>query len=350
MTRARDVASHSLFDSENRVINGAFDFWQRGVSGTALGYVAADRWRNVGNAGTNTQSRQNFNVGDKLGINCPQHFLRQTTTGTSGVGDFAITTQRIENVRTYAGETITVLGWAKRASGAGNTAVSFVQNFGTGGSPSAEVYGVGQQVALTGVWTPFAAQMALPSVSSRTFGTNNDSYLEIEFWTSAGSNFNSRSGSLGIQTVGVDLWGIHIRLGTHTVSAVDLYRQPELGPELARCQRYYEKSFATGVAPANNLGTVPSGAETLSGPSNGGGFSPNMYWNIRFKVVKRAIPTFIAFNPLADSPNTWRTYASGAAAETTVTPEMVSTNGVGGIVARASASLALGAWTADAEL
>ena len=44
--------------------------------------------------------------------------------------------------------------------------------------------------------------------------------------------------SLGLQTIGVDLWGIHIKQGTHTTSAVDLYRQPELGPELARCQRY----------------------------------------------------------------------------------------------------------------
>ena len=75
-------------------------------------------------------------------------------------------------------------------------------------------------------------------------GTNNNDYLKVAFWTSAGSDYNARTNSLGLQTIGVDLWGIHIKQGTHTTSAVDLYRQPELGPELARCQRYY----ATGTA------------------------------------------------------------------------------------------------------
>jgi len=127
-------------------------------------------------------------------------------------------------------------------------AVELEQDFGTGGSPSAAVYVPGQTVTLTGSWAPFAVTFSVPSISGKTLGSNNNDYLRLTFWTSAGSAYNARTNSLGLQTIGVDLWGIHIKQGTHTTSAVDLYRQPELGPELERCQRYYERFDIAGAA------------------------------------------------------------------------------------------------------
>lgn len=230
----------AAFDPENRIINGAFDFWQRGTSSTAGGYVAADRWINVIGGGTVTMSRQAFAVGDTLGSNSPAFYLRQTVSGQTLASHNAQVQHRIEGVRSYAGQTITVLGWARRISGSGNISLEAFQNFGTGGSPSAPTQGVGQIITLTNSFAPFAVTINVPSITSRVLGTNGDDYLGLIFWTSAGADFNSRSGSLGLQTIGVDLWGIHIRLGTHTTAAVDLYRAPELGPEEARCQRYFQ--------------------------------------------------------------------------------------------------------------
>jgi hypothetical protein len=227
-----------VLDPENRIINGAFDFWQRGTSFTGSAYGAADRWALFGPGGTITQSRQAFTLGDTLGSNNPTYFQRQTVSGQSLASHAALTVQRIEGVRSYAGQTITVLGWARRSSGSGNMAVDLVQNFGTGGSPSAEVLGTGQTVTLTSSWAPFALTFSIPSITGKTLGTNGNDYLQIDFWTSAGSDFNARTNSLGLQTIGVDLWGVHIKIGTHTTAATDLYKQPELGPELARCQRY----------------------------------------------------------------------------------------------------------------
>ena len=230
-----------VLDPENRIINGAFDFWQRGTSFTASAY-GADRWYNaVASGGTVTQSRQAFTPGETFSGNNPTYFLRQSVTGTTAPSHYAITMQMMESVRSYAGQTITVLGWARRSSGSGNMAVELEQDFGTGGSPSAAVYVPGQTVTLTGSWAPFAVTFSVPSISGKTLGSNNNDYLRLTFWTSAGSAYNARTNSLGLQTIGVDLWGIHIKQGTHTTSAVDLYRQPELGPELARCQRYYER-------------------------------------------------------------------------------------------------------------
>jgi hypothetical protein len=244
-----------VLDPDNRIINGAFDFWQRGTSSTSAGYVAADRWQNSQNGGTVTQSRQAFTLGDTLGTNSPAYFLRQTVSGQSLTNHYALIQQPIEGVRSYAGQTITVLGWARRSSGSGNMAVEVTQNFGTGGSPSSEVLVAGQTVTLTSSFAPFALTFNVPSITGKTLGTNGNDSCTVNFWTSAGSSLNDRTNSLGLQTIGVDLWGVHIKVGTHTTSAVDLYKQPELGPELARCQRFYYRSEEDGFA---RVGVVPA--------------------------------------------------------------------------------------------
>ncbi len=226
-----------VLDPENRIINGAFDFWQRGTSSTAAGFLA-DRFNNGLSGGTVTTSRQAFSAGDTLGSNNPSFFFRQTVSGQSASSHYAQTTHPIEGVRSYAGQTITLLGWARRSSGSGNAAIDLTQYFGSGGSPSGNVSISPQTLTLTGSWAAFALTFVIPSISGKTIGTNNNDYIVLNIWTSAGSDYNARTNSLGLQTIGVDLWGIHIKQGTHTTSAVDLYRQPELGPELARCQRY----------------------------------------------------------------------------------------------------------------
>ena len=241
-----------VLDPENRIINGAFDFWQRGTSFTANAY-GADRWFNNSSSATGTMSRQAFALGDTLGPNNPTYFLRQAVSGQSASGDYAQFLQPIEGVRSYAGQTITVLGWARRSSGSGNMAVELVQGFGTGGSPSSAVFVTPQTVTLTSSFAPFAVTMAVPSITGKTLGTNGNDYLSLNFWTSAGSTFNARTNSLGLQTIGVDLWGVHIKVGTHTTAATDLYKQPELGPELARCQRYFY------IPPQGPLHIVSSG-------------------------------------------------------------------------------------------
>jgi len=235
-----------VLDPENRIINGAFDFWQRGTSFTSSGY-GADRWSQAIDGGTVTQSRQAFALGDTFGNNNPTFFYRQTVSGQSTSAQYAIISHAVESVRSYAGQTITLLGWARRSSGSGNMAVEGGQVFGSGGSPSSTVLLSPQTVTLTSSWAAFAVTIAVPSISGKTLGTNNNDYFRVSFWTSAGSTYNARTNSLGLQTIGVDLWGIHIKQGTHTTSAVDLYRQPELGPELARCQRYYQVFVSSGA-------------------------------------------------------------------------------------------------------
>jgi hypothetical protein len=207
-------------------------------------------------------SRQAFALGDTLGPNNPTYFLRQAVSGQSASADYAQFLQPIEGVRSYAGQTITVLGWARRSSGSGNMAVELVQGFGTGGSPSSAVFVTPQTVTLTSSFAPFAVTMAVPSITGKTLGTNGNDYLSLNFWTSAGSTFNASTNSLGLQTIGVDLWGIHIRLGTWTAADAALYRPRDPGTELALCQRYYFKTLAN--AAAEILGSGYSNTTTTS--------------------------------------------------------------------------------------
>ena len=263
---------------EDRIINGGFDVWQRGTSSTTNGYAAADRWINTYLGGTVTQSRQSFTLGDTLGMNSPQFFLRQSVTGQTLASQWAITQQRIEGVRSYAGQTITVLGWAKRAT-AGNIAVEVEQSFGTGGTPSPTVYASPTTVALTTSWTPFAVTVTLLGIGGKTFGTTaGTDFLGINFWISGGTDFNARTNSLGLQTTDVDFWGIHIREGIWTANDALLYRQKSITAEQLKCFRYYYRVTS---------GTV-SQAVLMRGFNQSTTASRN---SIDFPVRMRAIPT-----------------------------------------------------------
>ena len=226
---------------ENKIINGAFGFWQRGTSSSTGGYVAADRWRNTFIGGSVTQSRQGFSAGAGFGQNRPEYRLRQSVSGQTLASHLAVTQQRIEGVGAYNGQTVTVLGFARRHSGAGNMAVEMSQSFGSGGSPSSSVTGMGaQQITLTSDWEPFAAVIPVTSITGKTIGTNGDGYLGVGFWASAGSNFNAETASLGLQTIEIELWGIHIRVGTFSASAAWDYVAPDPGQEFRKCERFFQ--------------------------------------------------------------------------------------------------------------
>lgn len=248
--------SDQLFKRENRIINGAFDIWQRGAYRNASGF-AADRWFNSLAGGTQAIYQGHFSPGEKLGRNNPRNFLRHEVNGLTNPDQLAATSINIEDVRSYAGETITILGWARKASGAGNNMVAeMTQIFGSGGSPSAILAGIGSStVSLTASWEPFAAVIAVPSMTGKVIGTNGDDRLSLNFWFSAGSDYNARTNSLGFQNIVVDLWGIHIRRGIYPASAALEYIAPSEVDEFPRCQRYYQ-IIGQVVNPTNNWQTV----------------------------------------------------------------------------------------------
>jgi hypothetical protein len=63
----------------------------------------------------------------------------------------------------------------------------------------------------------------------------------LALWTSAGTDFNSRTGSLGIQSATISLWGVQVEYGSKaTPFQTASGGSPQA--ELAMCQRYYYRS------------------------------------------------------------------------------------------------------------
>ena len=231
-----NIVSEAPLSYRNRVINGNFDIWQRGTSQTSAGYGSDDRWNNFHSGSTKTHSQQTFALGQTDVPGNPKYFSRTVVSSVAGASNNVVKIHKVEDVSTFAGETATLSFWAK-ADAAKNIALEFVQEFGTGGSPSAAVIGIGVTTcALTTSWKKFTITVAIPSISGKTLGTTNDNSLAFIFWFDAGSSFNSRTNSLGQQSGTFDISGVQLEVG----SKASAFERRPYGMELALCQRYYQ--------------------------------------------------------------------------------------------------------------
>jgi hypothetical protein len=225
----------------NYIINGNFDVWQRAISQTAIGYGSDDRWTNDHSGSTKTHSRQSRSVGAVYadGTIAPPYYSRTEVSSVTGAGNYVMKVQKIGDVTKFAGKTITVSFYAS-ADAAKPISIEFVQNFGTGGSPSAVVTAIGvTKVTLTTTETRYDVTAAIPSISGKTIGTDGlyTSYTSAFFWFDAGSNFNARTNNLGQQS------------GTFNISKVQLIEKNSYGKTIPRlfaeefelCRIYYRK-------------------------------------------------------------------------------------------------------------
>jgi len=233
------LAQNPLGGFRNRIINGTLDIWQRGTSFslTAAGYTS-DRWLVSMAGGTTLVARQALSTTDPVTMGAPgstRFAMSLVNTGQSASSHFIALQQRIENVGTLAGGPVTVSFYAKSASGTPKVGASLDQFFGTGGSPSASVLGDGQSVTINTVWTRYSLTLTLPDLTGKTLGTGGNDWLGLNLWTSAGSDFATRSGSVGINTIGVQITGVQVESG-QKFTPLEV-RPPQV--ELALCQRFF---------------------------------------------------------------------------------------------------------------
>jgi len=241
------------------LLNTDFRIWERdtplGLGGiyTGAGYGGPDMWLNgIAGGGTVTMSRGTFGAGTQLGLSDPRVYLQQQVAGHVNAGDYAFVSQRINPVDRYQGRQITITGWACLPDGAGNIAVSGVQHFGSGGSPSVSVNVPPATVALGTTWQKFKATLNVPSITGKVRGTNDDEYLELRFWNSAGASQDALTNSLGLQNRRLQLWGLQIHHGDVADSAADNFRIPAPAFTLIECQRFFQLGNARWDGMATN--------------------------------------------------------------------------------------------------
>jgi hypothetical protein len=210
---------------KNKIINGAFDVWQRGSSFTLSSNTrtyCADRFAvtSVFSAGSSSVSRQTFTPATAPVAGYEgQYFQRITAATTSTYIDCF---QFIEDVRTFAGQSVTFSFWAK-ASASVTVNGYRIQNFGSGGS--SEVAGVQGTFGLTTSWQRFTTTFTVPSISGKTVGTS--SFLGIGFYISSGI-------TAGLT---IDTWGVQLEAGS--VATAFQTATGTLQGETSACQRYY---------------------------------------------------------------------------------------------------------------
>jgi len=193
----------------NRIINGAMQIWQRGITGTT-GYVA-DRWAVT--AGTSVTATQSTDVpnGYKYSLSLAGTNLPQTY-------------QRIESVNCtdLSGQSITLSFWAKQSVGAGAGSLAVSLAAPTAADNYTSTTAIGSSV-FTGAatWTQYSVTFA--SVNSAIANG-----LQIIIYATA----------TGAATFLVT--GVQLEVG----SVATPFERRQYGYELALCQRYYYRNTA----------------------------------------------------------------------------------------------------------
>lgn len=263
----------------NALLNADLLINQRGfTSNTATGSYNFDRWLQQNVGGSCTVTPQAFTPGAApiAGVE-GRTFVQMITASQSAAGDYAMLTQRIEDVTKYAGQTIAISFYAKAGAGTPKIAVEVQQNFGTGGAPSATVSTPISAPTISTSWVRYTVSVAVPSITGKTLGTTpNTSYLEVNLWISSGATNATRASSIGIQNGTFSIWGVKLESGS-TASAFTT-AHASLAAELAACQRYFQ-SFG-GSTDHQYFG---AGFDSLT--------TETTFW-IQYAVTMRAVPSF----------------------------------------------------------
>jgi hypothetical protein len=225
--------SNNFFAGKNKIINGDFSIWQRGTSftpsATAPTYATDRMIAYWDGTGTTTFSRQTFTPGTAPVAGYEgQYFLRSAMSSGS---NFIAVSQKIENVQTFANQTVTLSFWAKATS---SVVISplFRQEFGSGGSALVDTYA--SSVTLTSSWARYSVTVAIPSIAGKTVGTG--SFLQVY-------PFVYTSGTIASNTL--DLWGVQVEAGS--IATPFQTATGTIQGELAACQRYFQALIPTGT-------------------------------------------------------------------------------------------------------
>jgi hypothetical protein len=277
-----DSVDTSLWNSgygqagKNKIINGNFAINQRAFTSTTTNNTFGfDRFAIAAVDGTTTYSAQTFTAGAApvSGYEAT-NYARLVTTGQTLTSAQSTLFQKIEDVRTFAGQPVTVSFWAQAGSGTPKIAVALNQNFGSGGS--AGVTNPLGSVTISTSWARYSLTITVPSIAGKTIGTG--SFVNNAFYVSAGSDLATAASSIGIQTNTFNIWGVQAEYGSYATPFQTA--TGTLQGELAACQRYYWRSTIS-TAGSHGIGATQSATSAIVG--------------INLPVTMRVVPTSIDY-------------------------------------------------------
>jgi hypothetical protein len=254
----------------NLIINGNFEIWQRGTSGTVVGgpdYCSADRWKIYVNTSTTmTLSRQDFSPGQTEVEGNPRYFGRFDWLGTGSTQFFGIE-QLIEGCHWGSGDYITVSFYARTQTGEAIT-LGVNQKFGTSGSADQAVGNFA--VATSAQWQKFVIEIPVPSIKGKAVNEADDS-LSLTWYR------NGRTDSY------IDLAQVQVEVGKGATQ----FDHRSYAEEMDLCCRYFHVLLSQ-----NN--THPY--HQWQGQVFSGYLNNRVIGTYRLPTVMRAVPTGISKN------------------------------------------------------
>jgi len=270
---------------KNKIINGDFGIWQRGTSFSSLnGTYGPDRFVFTVSTAipTWTVSQQTFTPGTAPVAGYEGTFFCRAAVTSQGSSTAQYMQQRIEDVRVFAGQTITFSFWAKAASTMTINECKIGQNFGSGGSSAQETAVTLNSTSVGTSWARYTGTITVPSVSGKTIGSSSYVYVYLQL--------NSSNGNYTFDT-----WGWQLEAGS--VATPFQTATGTLQGELAACQRYYLR-----IVPGGNFRPFAVGqcAATTGG-----------YATVSFPVTMRTNPTALEQSGTAADYRVYRADTNG---------------------------------------
>jgi hypothetical protein len=301
----------------NFIHNSLFSVAQRGAGPITIGGYTMDRWTHAINTDTVSVTNTPLTDADRtaIGDEAARLCWQNVFTGNAAAGAYNVVQQRIEDVYRLAGKTVTISFWAKAASGAPKVGVSIDLAMGTGGSPSADVYGNGVAITIGTTWTRYSTSLTFATMTGKTIGTNGNNAAILGLWFSCGTTNAVRAGSIGVQSGTIQLWGIQLEIGSVTTPL----EKPDPQQDLAKCQRFYQigyYSMSAYGAPGWGYGT-----------------------QVPFAVSMRATPTMFMGTPAYTNASTAAISASSSGFYNPSFQSTATGNWVGSFTWTASADL-----------
>ena len=331
----------------NKIINGSFEFWQRGTARTFMqaGQYLADRW-------TVRQYQQNAHqrtvVTPVAGMQT-RYALRSSSSTTAEVsgGTRMWTNTALESGDSIPlrSKTVTLSFWVRFSSAtcSSSTATPYGNWYGgiqwntstTDASMGANGADGASSLTLTNgsfptTWTKYTVTGTIPS---------NANNVGIQF------GFDGLGSTASANTVWYEITQVQLEVG----SVATPFEQRPMQTELQLCQRYFQKSYSLNTAPAS---VTESGSYVFYGTSN---VYVLLLGTVQLKVPMRVSPTTITFYNTSGATGTWSVFNTTGAS---LTPSPVAIY-VGDMSFTLYSSIGstsylsggmYGHWTASAEL
>lgn len=263
------------------IINGNFDIWQRGSNFTnpVNGLYTSDRWRTLNiyfTPPTINISKQTLTSGD---IPFSYNYLRINASGAgsnfnaNGYAEHGIR-QDIEFGTRYLcrdAKGVTISFYARSSIVNKKIGVYALQDYGTGGSPTAQEIVYGKIFTLTSNWKRYTTTLTTYTTVGKTFGTNNDDRFIIvidEIWGVELAKFMNGTTQENYSGAGnIDIAQVMLNIGKTSNS----FSPKSISEEMDNCKRYFQLRSTNSV---NGYDLCPTMRRT---PTISGSSSPYNY-------------------------------------------------------------------------